>query len=150
MKAKKERRGRPTKLKPEHLKQIRECGRKGLIIRQAAEAMGVPANTLLTWERRRPDFRKAAARVRKNSERYKAERNQRLLEKTESELLAALEFVREKQRKEQEKLLELARANNWYGWDVQGRRRARGRETPPIDVQTPKNVTLEIVLTQYA
>jgi hypothetical protein len=150
MKPKVKKPGRPTKFTPERLNQIRECGRKGLIFREAAEAMGLPANTLLTWERRRPDFRKAAALVRKNSARYKAERNQRLLEKTESELLAALEFVREKQRKEQERLLELARANKWFGWDVQGRSRARVSEPAPNGDQKNSDEPLKIVLTRYA
>ncbi|MGE0056003.1 MAG: hypothetical protein AB7S74_17540 [Hyphomicrobium sp.] len=70
---------------------------------ETAEALGVAHTTLLKWEKRHPEFRKAMRGVRKNSEKWLALRFERLLQKTEAQLEAALARVRQKRLEEQQK-----------------------------------------------
>jgi hypothetical protein len=83
---------------------VRELGEEGYTIVGAAKKIGGPSYVTLTrWEKTSPSFAKAFKKIRENSEKYKAWRNGRLLEKTESQLLAALARVREKRANEQKK-----------------------------------------------
>ena len=82
----------------------RDLGKQGFAICEAADRMGVHRETMLGWEKRIPEFRKAFRRIRQNSERWKAWRQERLLAKTEEQLLVALARVRAKKAAELEKL----------------------------------------------
>lgn len=95
---------RKTTMRPEHLAAARKLGRRGYCISDAAKAMGVPIGTVQYWERHKPEFRKAIARVRENSEKWKARRFEQLLLKSEEQLLRALAHVRAKRKAELAKL----------------------------------------------
>lgn len=95
----------PAKLKrakygPEYLKMARQLGREGFAVSEASIKMNISRAAFLQWERRIPAFRKAASKIRENSEKWKALRFAKLLERNEEQLLSALARVREKKAEE--------------------------------------------------
>jgi predicted transcriptional regulator len=88
---------------PDFCRRVRELGKKGYCVTDAAKELGVSPTSVWRWEQTKPEFRKAFAGVRRNSDMFKARRFERLLEKSEEQLLEALRRVREKRHLEQEK-----------------------------------------------
>lgn len=58
-----------TTYNPEYCARVRELGKQGCSISGAGEKLGIHYSTLLNWEKRIPEFRKAFERIRANSER---------------------------------------------------------------------------------
>lgn len=94
---------RRSKFKPEMLAQVQELGATGYAVTDACKELGIDTGTFIYWERSRPDFKRAAAKVRLNSEKWKARRFEKLLEKGEGRLLMALRIIRERKEKERQK-----------------------------------------------
>jgi hypothetical protein len=99
----KKRTGRKSIYDKKYLRLARDLGKQGFSIVEAAEKMGLNYATMLAWERKKPEFRLAFRNIRENSERWKALRFERMLKRTEEQLLAALARVREKKASEMEK-----------------------------------------------
>ena len=85
-----------SKYRPEYAAKVKALGKLGYCVTEAAHALGVKHQTFATWERRHPDFARAAMRVRANSERAKNMRFALMLTKTEAQLLKALSHVRKR------------------------------------------------------
>lgn len=95
---------RKSSYRPEYAAAVRKLGAKGHVLSDAAAALGVPLENLRYWEKTRPEFTVAIAKVRENSERWKVRRYERLLLKSENQLLRALAHVRAKRAAEIEKI----------------------------------------------
>lgn len=83
-----------SKYRPEFAAKVRQLGRLGYLVTDAAHALGVKHQTFAAWERRHPEFKEAAKLVRANSERALKMRLAVMLSKTEAQLLKALAHVR--------------------------------------------------------
>lgn len=81
---------------PHMLQMARKLGKEGFCIVEASQKMGISPAAFRLWECEKPAFRKAASKIRENSDKWKALRFERLLKRNEAQLLAALERVREK------------------------------------------------------
>lgn len=90
--------------RPEFCDAVRELGRKGFSITEAGKELGIPYCSLLYWERTYPEFGVAFAKVRKNSEYRKLLRHDKLLSKTEEQLVLALARIRAKRESEKKKI----------------------------------------------
>lgn len=90
--------GRPTKYRPQFCETALELGQKGYSITDAAHHFGVVVSTYLAWERRFPEFKQAAKRIRENSRfwaRWRSEfKIDSLAQKEERHLIEALYRVR--------------------------------------------------------
>ena len=91
--------GRPSKYKPEFCATVLELGQKGYAITDAANHLGVVASTFALWERRYPEFKQAAKRIRENSRFWSRWRSNwridRLAEKQENHLIEAIYRIRQ-------------------------------------------------------
>lgn len=85
-----------SKYRPEYAAKVNALGKLGYCVTDAANAIGVKHQTFAAWERRHPEFAKAAKQVRANSERAMNMRYALLLTKTEKQLLNALKHVRKR------------------------------------------------------
>ena len=92
--------GRPSKYRPEYCETALELGRRGWGITEAANYFGVVASTFSLWEKRYPDFKQAAKRIRENSRFWARWRSNwkidRLAEKEENHLVEPLYRVRQR------------------------------------------------------
>ena len=82
----------------------RELGERNFAVTEASEEMGISPSTFATWEKKYPEFKSAAAKIRATSEHWKKARLDRLLQRTEEELLWALQRIRAKRAKARESL----------------------------------------------
>lgn len=101
-----------TKYGPQYLQMARKLGREGFGVTEASQRMGISGAAFRLWEQQKPAFRKAASKIRENSEKWKALRLERLLSRTEEQLLAALARVIEKKAEELRKYQAQFGSNN--------------------------------------
>lgn len=104
--------GKRTKYTPEYLVMARKLGKEGFAVSEASIRMGISRSAFLLWEREIPAFRRAASKIRENSEKWKALRFERLLKKNEAQLLAALERVRQRRAEQLRKYSILFKRDN--------------------------------------
>lgn len=62
--------GRPTVYRPEYCEAVIELGKKGKSLVQMAAALDITKQTLLVWEKERPDFSDAMTRARAHSQAW--------------------------------------------------------------------------------
>src|SRR5262245_7853008 len=88
-----------SKYRPEMVAKVKELGKRNYAVTEAAELLGISPSTFRLYERTKLPFHKASARVRRNTEEWKAWRFHKLCQKHEFELLRALAVVRERKDK---------------------------------------------------
>lgn len=96
--------GPKGKYRPEFCEQVRELGKTGHTILTTAAKLGVSHAALISWEKKKPEFREAFERVRENSRKMASLRMQKQFAKTETRLILNLERIRALRAKNMEKV----------------------------------------------